>query len=48
MRILLVEDDALSRRMMAKVLEDFLGHDITECDSAEEAWEQFSKESYPW
>jgi DNA-binding response OmpR family regulator len=47
MKVLLVEDDAITRRMLGKVLETE-GFETLAFETAEAAWETFDRESVPW
>ncbi|NQT63247.1 MAG: sigma-54-dependent Fis family transcriptional regulator [Candidatus Marinimicrobia bacterium] len=47
MRILLVDDDPLSRQSMAKFLSTYLEHDVSTAEAADEAWDMFQKEPFP-
>ena len=42
MRILVAEDDAISRRVLEKVLTEW-GHDVTSTSTGLEAWTEFRK-----
>ena len=46
MRILVAEDDPISRRVLEKVLSEW-GHDVTACGTGVEAWAAFRKRPYP-
>jgi len=46
MRILIVEDDPVSRRFLEKILQN-LGHDVTACTNGREAWEAYRQGNYP-
>ena len=45
MKVLIVDDDAISRRVLRTNLEA-LGHEVTEAEDAESAWEIFRQESF--
>ncbi len=47
MRILLVDDDNLSRRSISKFLGTYLNHDVDEADSGPRALEFYQKNPYP-
>ncbi|WP_372367775.1 response regulator [Candidatus Uabimicrobium sp. HlEnr_7] len=47
MRILLVDDEPLSRKATAQFLEEELGHDITECEHGLDAKNVLQKVSFP-
>ena len=47
MRILLVDDEALSRKAAAQFLEEELGHDVTECEHGLEAKNVLQKNDFP-
>lgn len=47
MRILLVDDETLSRNALADFLRDQLGYDVTQCDDAQQALEKYISQSYP-
>jgi sigma-B regulation protein RsbU (phosphoserine phosphatase) len=46
MRILVAEDDSLSRTLLVRVLTD-MGHEVTAVGDGEEAWDAFRKEPFP-
>ena len=46
MRVLLVEDDAVSRRLLRSWLEKW-GHEVTEAEDGAVAWERFSAGEFP-
>ena len=47
MRILLVDDDHLSRKSIAKFARTYLNHEVDEADSASKAWDMYQKNHYP-
>jgi two-component system response regulator AtoC len=47
MRILLVEDDQMSRKAIAEFLAGQLGHDVRECENGSEALKIFKTEPFP-
>jgi len=47
MKILLVDDDDLSRRVVRKVLEGLLGHEVIEASNAEEGFSTFQSGHFP-
>ncbi len=47
MRILLIDDDPLSRQSMARFLRSYLQHEVTEAEDAEEGWQHFESEPFP-
>lgn len=47
MRILLVDDDTLVRSAIGNFIQTALGHEVIECDSAEEGLLMYKKESFP-
>ncbi len=46
MKILVVDDDSVSRQAVSKFLSLALGHEITECESGEEAIDLFKENSF--
>ena len=46
MRILLADDEQISREMMADYLEGLLGHEVVQCDNGKEALEKFKEEPF--
>jgi phosphoserine phosphatase RsbU/P len=46
MRILVAEDDPLSRTLLVRVLGD-MGHEVTAVGDGDEAWEAFRREPFP-
>jgi two-component system, NtrC family, response regulator AtoC len=46
-RILIVDDDLISRKTVAHFLRRALGHEVTECSDGLEALEEFSKNPFP-
>lgn len=47
MRILLVDDDELSRGVMRKVLQGLLGHEVVEADNVESALDLYMESTFP-
>ena len=47
MRILIVDDDAMSRGAVASFLSEDLGHEVVECDRGERALEIFAENPFP-
>jgi len=47
MRILLIDDEIISRNSVAQFLEEQLGHQVTLCDSAQEGLTKFIAEPFP-
>ena len=46
MRVLIAEDDAMSRRLLQILLEQW-GHEVVAAESGVEAWERLEKEAFP-
>lgn len=46
MRVLVVEDDAVSRKLLTRYLEQW-GHEVTAAEDGEEGWELFQGEQFP-
>ncbi len=47
MRILIVDDDASGRELLADFLQDQLGHQVTQCDNGRKALEVFRERPFP-
>lgn len=47
MRVLLVDDDGLGRRSVAKFLGAYLNHEVVEAESAEEGWKIYEENPFP-
>lgn len=47
MRVLLVDDDQLSRKSIAKFVHTYLHHEVDEADSATKAWDMYQSNQYP-
>jgi two-component system, NtrC family, response regulator AtoC len=47
MRILLVDDDQLSKKSLSKFIRSYLGHEVDEAESGDEAWKLYLDEPYP-
>ncbi|MBC8492036.1 MAG: response regulator [Candidatus Marinimicrobia bacterium] len=47
MKILLVDDETMSREAMASFLNRPLGHDVTECENGEEALQIYKQTPFP-
>ena len=46
MRTLVVEDDAITRRLLTRALEG-RGHEVVACNDAESAWPLYEREPFP-
>ncbi len=47
MRILIADDEELSRRSIANFLQGQLAHQVEQCENGAEAWEEFKAEPFP-
>jgi DNA-binding NtrC family response regulator len=47
MRILLVDDENISRKSVSNFLKNYLGHQVTECDSGKTAFQLFKENPFP-